>query len=65
MNVEGLPPGSFPALCGSIYVFVYCANMWAYVYVAVRVFICFIYNNLLCAKHWTKCFTTQWSSFYF
>lgn len=35
------------------------------IYIAMCLFICFIYNDLQSAKHWTKCLTIQQSWLYY
>lgn len=40
-------------------------DMYVCVYTLLYIYTWFIYNNSLCAKHWTKCPTSQQSGFYY
>ena len=51
-------------LCACVHTCALCLYV-ASVYIELYIYICFIHNNLPCAKHWTKCPTTQPSRYYY
>lgn len=67
MSIGGALPGCCLAREGSVCVYLYVVSICGHIciYSRVCIYICLIYNNLQCAKHWTKCLTTQQSGFYY